>query len=145
MKDSEKFDRAIDRLRDEMAKNRQKYVQVVGEYLTEHLQGHPEAAGAILEKGKTIAGSLAAMRAEAKKGAEGGVGILDDETAFGIVLEYFGIHDSPAQPPDGEIKPPQTPAESDPFDLDALLAAPAAPGGTRAPTPAESAGRELGV
>lgn len=85
------FDRAIDKIRDEMAKDGGRYAQVVGDYLTGYLRGHPAAAGAILAKDKTIAGSLAAMRNEAEKVKDGGMAVLDDETAFGIVLAYFGI------------------------------------------------------
>lgn len=85
------YDRAIDKLRDEMAASKSRYIQVVGDYLTGYLRGHPAAAGAILAKDKTIAGSLAAMRKEAEKVKDGGMAVLDDETAFGIVLGYFGI------------------------------------------------------
>lgn len=83
---------AMDKLRDEMAKNSgRRYVQVVGEFLTGYLMEHPEAEAAILDKGKSIAGSLTAMRKEAEKVKEGNVAVLDDQTAFGIVLGYFGI------------------------------------------------------
>lgn len=85
------FDRAIDKIRDEMAKSKSRYVEVVGEYLTGYLRGYPAAAGAILAQGKTIQGSLAAMRKEAEKVKDGGVAVLDDETGFRIVLKYFGI------------------------------------------------------
>ena len=85
------FDRAMDKIRDEMAKSDAKYVAVVGEYMTDWLRRHRESAGAILKENKTLAGSLEAMKAEARKRQDNGVGILDDETAFGIVLTYFGI------------------------------------------------------
>lgn len=85
------YDKAVDKLRDEMAASKSRYIQVVGDYLTGYLRGHPAAAGAILAKDKTIAGSLAAMRKEAEKVKDGGVAVLDDETAFGIVLAYYGI------------------------------------------------------
>ena len=109
------YDRAMDKIRDEMAKSKARYVAVVGEYMTDYLRRHRESAGAILREGKTIAGSLEAMRAEAKKSQEGGVGILDDETAFGIVLDYFGIgRQETAAPEKAEPAP-------DDLSLDALL------------------------
>ena len=41
---------AMDKIRDEMAKSKDNYVQVVGEYLTDYLLAHPEAEAALLDK-----------------------------------------------------------------------------------------------
>ena len=112
------FNRAIDKIRDEMARKGTTYVRVVGEYLTEHLRRHPEHAAAILEKDRDIAGSLHKMRSEAEKRKEGGVAVLDDETAFGIVLEYYGIQAAPAA---RTAAKPQAPADDPDLDLDSLL------------------------
>lgn len=141
------YARAMDKLRDEMAENAgNRYVQVVGEYLTDYLLDHPEAEAAILADGKSIKGSLSAMEAEARKVKVGSVAVLDDQTAFGIVRGYFGIVEgerretssAPASGgtfPRGEgtgetaedvIKKAENVAETqpdpvDPFDLDALM------------------------
>lgn len=128
---------AMDKLRDEMAKNNRRYVQVVGEFLTDYLLRHPEAEAAILDRGKSITGSLAAMKAEASKQKEGSVAVLDDAAAFAIVLRYFGIEadkgaarqdkDAPGQEQDvtGQEQDArgqeQYVAKADPFDLDALM------------------------
>ena len=82
---------AMDKIRDEMAKSKDNYVQVVGEYLTDHLLAHPEAEAALLDKGKSIKGSLETVRKEAEKVKQGNMAILDDRTVFGIVLGYFGL------------------------------------------------------
>ena len=122
---------AIDKIRDEMAMNDQRYVQVIGEYLTGYVQAHPEAGEKILAKDKEIRGSIHWIRAEAEKHKEGNVGIVDDETAFGIVLKYFGI-EAAKENPTGAVAPPphcdgealgeaQTSADADLFDLDALI------------------------
>lgn len=152
MTEREDFNRAIDKIRDEMAKKGSgRYVQVVGEYLTDYLQAHPEAAGAILAEGKTIKGSLDAMRQEAQKHREGNVAVLDDAAAFSVVLKYFGIKgeataaagtsSAPAGAPSPEGKametadakkpspsgeggataPGEVVPQPDPFDLDALM------------------------
>ena len=115
---------ARDKLRDEMAGTKKRYVQVVGEFLTEYLLAHPEAEAAILKKDKSIDGSLKEMEKAARKEAVGGCGILDDATAFGIVLKYFGIEAAQdAITAGGETPPLQTREQNDdPFDLDALLA-----------------------
>lgn len=83
----------MDKIRDEMAKSQGKYVQVVGEYMTAYLLQHPEAEAAILTASKTIAGSLKVMESEARKVKQGNVAVLDDQTAFGIVLQYYGIEE----------------------------------------------------
>lgn len=114
------FNRAIDKIRDEMAKKGTTYVRVVGEYLTEHLRRHPEHAAAILKKDRDIAGSLHKMRSEAEKRKEGGVAVLDDETAFGIVLEYFGIKET--VPSVSLADPLKGKTEDADLDLDSLLA-----------------------
>ena len=91
----EEYASAMDKIWDEMAKSKDKYVQVVGEYLTDYLLAHPEAEAALLDKGKSIKGSLATVRKEAEKVKTGNMTILDDRTVFGIVLGYFGLKSEP--------------------------------------------------
>ena len=87
----EEYASAMDKLRDEMAKSKDKYVQVVGEYLTDYLLAYPEAEAKLLDSGKSIKGSLETVRGEAQKVRQGNVAVLDDRTVFGIVLGYFGL------------------------------------------------------
>ena len=122
---------AMDKIRDEMAKSKDKYVQVVGEYLTDYLLSHPEAEAALMEKGKSIKGSLETVRKEAEKVKTGNMAILDDRTVFGIVLNYFGLKSEPDVFKTGENVPAAitdapggtagASSDPDPFDLDALL------------------------
>ena len=103
----------MDKIRDELAKDSRQYVQVVGEFLTGYLLKHPEAEEKIMAQGKSIAGSLRAMEDAARKVKQGSVAVLDDRTAFGIVLGYFGIEDGE----DGEVVTgvvPATRTSSDP-------------------------------
>jgi hypothetical protein len=86
---------AMDKIRDEMAKSKDNYVQVVGEYLTGYLLDHPEAEAALVDNGKSIQGSLEVVRKEAQKVKVGNMAVLDDRTVFGIVLGYFGIKSEP--------------------------------------------------
>ena len=94
--------------------------------LTDHLLGHPEAEAAILAEGKTINGSLRDLENYARQHKEGSVAVVDDRTAFGVVLEYFGIKgkaaaagtssvtaDAVPPSPTGEgLGDPQTPADT---------------------------------
>lgn len=83
---------AVMKLRDEMAENsKNPYIQLIGDYLLQHLQQHPEATELILAKDKTIKGGLDAMKAEARKRQVDGCAMLTDEEGYTVVLRYFGL------------------------------------------------------
>ena len=105
---------SIDKIRDEMAAaSGNPGVARIGEYLTEYVRRHPGAAGAICAEGKSIAGALAALEAYAKKQPRHGSCVMvDDETAFGIVMGYYGIGKG-----EGRVGA----ASGDEFDIDALM------------------------
>lgn len=84
-------EKAIKKLQDEMSKNTNPYVQVVGNFLLQHLELHPEAAEKILASDKTVLKSLDEMRKEAEKKKVGNCAVLTDQEGFAIVLKYFGI------------------------------------------------------
>ncbi len=131
------FERAIDKIRDEMANSKQGYVQMVGEALTEYLQQHPEAEEKLLQKDKTIEGAVKAVEAEARKNQKGNVGVVDPVKGYEIIMGYFGIDakvslsigeaaaagtsPAPAGAPSPKGRTEEKPA--DPFDLDALIGA----------------------
>jgi hypothetical protein len=86
------LDNAVKKLTDEMEKAQgNAYIQHVGAFLIGHINFHPDQAEKILAEGKTIQGSLAAMRDEAKKKQTGGCSVLTDQEGFEIVLKYYGI------------------------------------------------------
>lgn len=85
---------AIKKIKDEMGKNNNPYVKVVGEFLLQHLGANPGAAEKILDKEKSILKSLDEMRKAAKKKKVGNYAVLTDQEGFGIVLKYFGIDDT---------------------------------------------------
>ncbi len=81
------------------ADKKHKYIPVVGGFLINHVRNNPDHANLIMAEGKTLAGSVQAMAAEAKKIAFQGCGVLTDEDGFNIVLRYFGI-DVPKKEPE---------------------------------------------
>lgn len=86
------FINAIEKLKDEMSKNKNNpYIHVVGEFLIQHLNGNPESFKKVLEEGKTIGKSLEEMRKAAEKKKVGNCAVLTDQEGFEIVLKYFGI------------------------------------------------------
>lgn len=86
---------AIDKIKAEMAKENNPYVQIVGQFLLNHLKQHPEAEKQVMAKDKTIMKSLDEMRKEAEKSRVGSVAVLSDDQGFAIVLKYFGIDGKP--------------------------------------------------
>lgn len=138
------FNRAMDRLRDEMAREKGQQLQLLGEGLTAMLQLHPEWADALLKKNTSIVGALDAVR----KGATGGCS--DPIQTTKSLCGYYGIkcgdpralalavtaalaggsvgataaagtssaHDG-APSPEGKAEEAHDPV--DPFDLDALM------------------------
>lgn len=84
--------RAIEKLKSEMDGNKNNpYVQVVGEFLLQHLQSHPGDGDKIQVADKTISKSLDAMRNEAIKKKTGNYAMFTPQEGFEIVMKYFGI------------------------------------------------------
>ncbi|MBM6385659.1 MAG: hypothetical protein JSY10_17000 [Paenibacillus sp.] len=91
---------AITKLKTEMeGKGSNTYIKLIGEFLIKHLQANPGSVDQILSADKTIAKSLLAMQAEAKKKSVGGMAMLTDEEGFAVVLNYFGLQGLPAVSP----------------------------------------------
>jgi hypothetical protein len=106
---------ALQKLQAEITGNpKNSYVQAVGGFLIKHVQSNPKNAALFIAEGKTIAGSLEAMKTEAQKKKSGNVGVLTDEEGFNIVLKYYGVKVP-------ETVPPQATAASFDASLDDLL------------------------
>ena len=91
----------VKRISDEMCSNENNpIIEKIGSYLlglvndmtAEAIQRFQE------QKDKTIKGSIAAMRKEAKLTAVSGVGVIDDEEGYKIIRGYFGIEDTDIKP-----------------------------------------------
>jgi len=83
------LDKAIKKINDEIEKEKNPYVKVIGEYLLKVIADNEGAAEKILEADKTIMKSLEAMRKAAEKNKVGNMAMLSDEEGFAIVLKYF--------------------------------------------------------
>lgn len=82
----------VEKIRDEMAANaKHPYIQVIGDFLLQYIDDHPEASEKILTKDRTIKGSLNAMQSEARKKQVDGCAVLTDAEGFGIVLNLPGL------------------------------------------------------
>jgi hypothetical protein len=74
------------------------YSKAIGNFLLQNLDAHPEDAGKILPKDKTIKGALGEMKRAAEKTRVDGCGYISDAEGFAIVAKYFGIDESPPRP-----------------------------------------------
>jgi len=112
---------AINKIRAEITANANNgYVNVIGEFLLQHLTVNPQSAEKILAEDKTIIKSLEAMRKEAEKKKVGNCAVLTDAEGFTVVLEYFGFEGAAVTAPKESTltKPSMAPVshESD-FDV----------------------------
>ncbi|SHN87972.1 hypothetical protein [Desulfitobacterium chlororespirans] len=81
-----------EKINNEISKNRNNpHIVLVGQFLLNHLQQNPGDAAKILDKNKSISGSMTAMRKEAEKRKVGNCAVFTDQEGFEIVLKYFGI------------------------------------------------------
>ncbi len=85
------FDRAMDAIRDEMAKTRSDSVRALGEIITAMLQASPQIGGAILKKDKTLAGCWKEMEKYAREHKTGNSFCMGPDVAQNIIVEYYGM------------------------------------------------------
>lgn len=108
-------DRAMDKIRDEMAKRADHPgIAAIGEYMTERLQADESLAENVLNEKKTLLGAFDSIRAFAQKNKTGNYCCVPPEKAFRLVCDYYGIQTQHA-----ETQAPAGP--DDALDLDALL------------------------
>lgn len=127
---------AISKLQSEITESKNPAVQVIGQFLLQHVETNPEDAACILKTDKSIMKSLEAMRKVAEKKKVGNMAVLSDDEGFAIVLNYFKTEDDAALPaqkdkqsttttPQGEPTEKDGPAPSEgaeeDFDFDELL------------------------
>ena len=122
------YDRAMDKLRDEMAETKNEAISAVGEMMTMILQERPDMAERILQEGKTIDGAYNAMYELAKKEQKGGCFCIEPLRAIRIAMEYYGKTITDAEAFDiimggTRAKEPgkKQATEENSLDLDALL------------------------
>ena len=82
---------AIKKLDAEMEQAKDPCSKYIAEQLLQLASSCPEVAEKILEKKKTLAGALGAIKEEAKKHAVGGCGCVDEAQAVEIACKYYNI------------------------------------------------------
>jgi len=85
------LEQAIAKIEAEMEASKEPYIKFIGQYMIDHIKGTPTDAAAIMQEGKTVAGSLAFMKAKAKTKATGGYAVFTPDEGFAIIMEYYGL------------------------------------------------------
>lgn len=113
------YNRAMDKIRDEMAKHPSNPgIQFLGGWLTGQLEQKPETAQKILAEGKSIEGAFGEIRKYAEKHKTGNFAFVPPEKALEIVSGYYGLEINQPEEPQA---PAQRRPEADDLDLDTLL------------------------
>lgn len=89
------FDKAIEKLRDEMARLNKPPISAIGEYLCDYITKHRDQAGLILQEKKTLEGAYKALEDAARKNRGGSTCVcIDPDEAWKIVRDYFGMQET---------------------------------------------------
>lgn len=117
------IENAIAKVKTEMDGNKNNsYIQVVGQFLLQHLEANPADAEKIMTADKTISKSLDAMRKAAEKKKTGNFAMLTPDEGFAEVLKYFDIEGAVKTPdPAAAVKCPAPAANDFNVSLDDLL------------------------
>jgi len=101
------MEQALTKIHEEMDKNKDnEYIQCVGAYLADYLRSNPGAAANIMAEGKTIAGSLVAMRKVAEGKKKGNMAVLTPAEGFKAVLDYYAIQGAQPAAAQTMVQPP---------------------------------------
>ncbi|MEG0133517.1 MAG: Cas9 inhibitor AcrIIA9 family protein [Clostridium sp.] len=79
------------KINNEMQKEKNPYVEVIGSFLLKEIIKNKDAAEMVANSDKTIMGSLEAMRKVAAEKKTENYAILTDDEGFNIVCDYYGF------------------------------------------------------
>ncbi len=74
-------------------------VMIIASHIIDHYLTNDENANKVLEEKKTLKAALEKCKSNAKQSAVNGMAVIDDETVYSWIEEYYGFTDlqSPAQ------------------------------------------------
>lgn len=87
----DKLHLALGKLDNEIEKEKNNIIQVIGNFMVQHITDFPEDAELVLAEGKSLKGAYEAMRKAAEKVKVGNCAVLSDDEGFRIVREYYGV------------------------------------------------------
>lgn len=90
---TETIQKAIDKIDKEAEKANNTYARVFASHIIDNYLNTDENAEKVLNEKKTIAGCLQEVKSKAQKQAEGSMAMIEDNTVWGWVREYYGFAD----------------------------------------------------
>lgn len=116
------MEQALAKIHEEMDKNKDnEYIQCIGAYLADYLRSNPGAAANIMAEGKTIAGSLDAMRKVAEGKKKENMAVLTPAEGYKAVFKYYGLYKDGDEPAAVRPKPQRSAKPSFNVSLTDLL------------------------
>ncbi|WP_143316879.1 hypothetical protein [Clostridium sp. HBUAS56017] len=101
------IEKAIEKIKKEMEKNKNPYVQAIGNYLLKQIEINKDAAEKIVN-GETIEKSLKEVEKVAKKKAVKNCAVLEDREVYKLVRKFYGfeaVQDKMLKVEAEEVKP----------------------------------------
>lgn len=90
------IEEAIKKVSNEIAKIKAPYGEVLGTYIITKLLNTEENAKKVMDEKKTLEGCLNSVKGSAKKSAVNGMAMVDENTVYGWIREYYGINEQKA-------------------------------------------------
>lgn len=96
---TELIKKAIDKIDKEAEELGGGQVMIIASHIIDHYITNAENAKKVLEDKKTLKSAIEKCKRNAKKSAVNGIAVIDDETVYGWIKEFYGFIDlqSPAQ------------------------------------------------
>lgn len=84
---------SIEKVQKEMLDLKHPYAERLGTYIIAKLLCSEENAAKIMDKDKSLAKCIEKIKSNARKDANNGVAMEDDETVFEWLREYYGVEE----------------------------------------------------
>ena len=91
---TEKIQQAIKKIDDEAEKGNSTYLRIIASHIIDRYLNTEENAEKVLSDKKTLSKCLGQIKDKAKKQAEGGMAMIEDEVVFGWVKDYYGFNEN---------------------------------------------------
>jgi len=85
------IEKAILKIKEEIKKSNDPYVQVIGNYVLKQIEINIDAAEKIVAEDKTVKKSLEEVKKVAKGKAKNGCAVMADDEVFKLVDKYYGF------------------------------------------------------
>lgn len=90
---TDKIQKSIDKIDKEAEELGGGQFMIIASHIIENYLTTDDNADKVLDEGKTLSKCMTACKSKAKEQAQNGFAMIDDETVYGWVSEYYGFSD----------------------------------------------------